>query len=549
MKYFITLITLSAILLTVTFCKKEETVKPIGNIMIDSITIDGIKVYDNGQINHIGFKPNIKVYFDKPVDTVKIDTYNIYFSGDTYNNYTHQFNTDSKVLSIIPNENLKPLTLYRFTVSQGKNLGGNIINGYSAKFFTKLDSTDKFEQISDDSLLTLIQHRTFKYFWDFAHPTSGLARERNTSGDIVTIGGSGFGIMAIIIGIERGFITRAEGINRFTTIVSFLKNADRFHGAWGHWYNGVTGKVYPFSTNDNGGDLVETAFLVQGLITLRQYLNPNDSAENNLINQINELVNGVEWTWYTKGGEDVLYWHWSPTVGWAINMQIRGYNEALIVYVLAASSTTYPINASVYHSGWARNGAITNGKTFYGITLPVGFDYGGPLFFAHYSFLGLDPRNLSDNYANYWQQNVNHTLINRQHCIINPGRYPLYSADCWGLTASDDNTGYGVHEPTRDIGVISPTAALSSMPYTPEESKQVARFLYYKLGNKVWGEYGFYDAFNVNANWWGTSYLAIDQGPIAVMIENYRSGLCWNLFMSAPEVKQGLSRLGFTTNK
>lgn len=526
-------------------CKKEETVPAIGNIVVDSVKIDGIPVYDNGELINVTFKPTIEVFFNKKVDSSKINTYNIYFSGDVYNNYSYHFSNNFKTLVITPNINLNSLIKYRFTILEGKNLGGNIINGYTAKFLTMLDSTDKFPQLPDNDLLTLIQQRTFNYFWDYAHPVSGLARERNTSGDVVTIGGSGFGIMAIIIGIERGFISRSEGINRFSTILNFLKNADRFHGAWGHWYNGSTGKLIPFSTNDNGGDLVETAFLVQGLITLRQYLNANDETEKNLINQINDLINGVEWSWYTKGGENVLYWHWSPTVGWAINMQITGYNEALIVYVLAASSTTYPIAAQVYHSGWAINGAIVNGKSFYGIQLPVGFDYGGPLFFAHYSFLGLDPRNLQDNYANYWTQNVNHTLINRKHCILNYRKFPLYSDDCWGLTASDDNTGYGVHEPSRDIGVISPTAALSSMPYTPEESMKVARFLYYKLGDRTWGEYGFYDAFNASAGWWANSYLAIDQGPIIVMIENYRTGLCWNLFMSAPEIKTGLTKLGF----
>lgn len=542
MKFFHFLILVSLLFIN---CKKEETTPAIGNILVDSLKIDGIPVSDNSEIYNVSLRPTIEVYFNKRVDSSQINTFNIYFSGNIYNDYNYHFSNNFKTLVITPNINLNSLFKYQFTILEGKNLGGNIINGYTARFLTMLDSTDKFPQLSDSDLLTLIQQHTFKYFWDFGHPVSGLARERNTSGDVVTIGGSGFGIMALIIGIERGFISRSEGVNRFSTILNFLKNADRYHGAWGHWYNGSTGKLIPFSTNDNGGDLVETAFLVQGLITLRQYLNPNDETENNLINQINELINGVEWSWYTKGGENVLYWHWSPTVGWAMNMQVTGYNEALIVYVLAASSTTYPINAQVYHSGWARNGAIVNGKLFYGIQLPVGFDYGGPLFFAHYSFLGLDPRNLQDNYANYWTQNVNHTLINRKHCILNYRKYPLYSADCWGLTASDDNTGYGVHEPTRDIGVISPTAALSSMPYTPEESMKVARFLYYKLGDRTWGEYGFYDAFNVSAGWWANSYLAIDQGPIIIMIENYRTGLCWNLFMSAPEIKEGLTKLGF----
>ncbi|HNT41698.1 MAG TPA: glucoamylase family protein [Tenuifilaceae bacterium] len=409
-----------------------------------------------------------------------------------------------------------------------------------------IDSTPKYPVIPDDDLLTLIQQQTFRYFWDFGHPSCGMARERDNSGDIVTIGGSGFGLMAIPVAIERSFITRSEGIERIATMVNFLKNADRFHGAWAHWYNGATGHVVPFSTYDNGGDLVETSYMAQALLTVRQYLSAADPAEAELINNINLLLDGIEWSWYNRDNLNMLSWHWSPSYGWAMNMFVRGWNEALITYIMAATSSTFPISAEVYHNGWAGNGAIVNGRSFYGYTLPLGHDYGGPLFFAQYSFLGLNPQNLSDQYASYWTQNVNHTLINRQYCITNPRGYLLYSPDCWGLTASDDNNGYGAHEPLNDNGTITPTAALSSMPYTPEESMRVARFLYYTLGDKLWGDYGFYDAFNPTAGWWGKSYLAIDQGPIIIMIENYRTGLCWNLFMSAPEVDGALSKLGFS---
>ncbi|MGE0079056.1 MAG: glucoamylase family protein [Bacteroidales bacterium] len=520
----------------------------IGDILVDSITVNNIKSTSNTIYNIDYNNIKINIYFNKKTDSTHFNKDFFYFSGNINTAYNYSFSSDSKVVSLSPKTTLKSLYSYRFFIDAGPNLGGTITNGYSAKFLTMLDSTDKFPQISDDELLTLIQHQTFKYFWDFGHPASGMSRERNSSDDIVTIGGSGFGLMTIPIGIERGFISRSEGIARITSIVNFLKNADRFHGAWGHWHNGNTGAIIPFSTNDNGGDLVETSYMAQALITVRQYLNTNIAEETAIINDINQLLAEIEWNWYTKDGNDVLYWHWSPTYDWVMNMQISGYNEALITYFMAATSTNYPINASVYHNGWARNGGIVNGKAFYGFTLPVGYDYGGPLFFAHYSFLGLNPQSLSDNYANYWQQNVNHSLINRQYCINNPKKYPLYSEDCWGLTASDDNTGYGVHEPTRDIGVISPTAALSSMPYTPEESMKVARFLYYKLGDKTWGNYGFYDAFNASAGWWGSSYLAIDQGPIIIMIENYRTGLCWNLFMSAPEVQQAMTKLSFVNN-
>jgi hypothetical protein len=351
--------------------------------------------------------------------------------------------------------------------------------------------------------------------------------------------------MALIVGIERSFITRNDGLQRLDKILNFLESADRFHGAWSHWINGNTGDVIPFSDNDNGGDLVETAFLVQGLLTFRQYLNAGDATEQALINRINVLWQGVEWDWYTKGGEDVLYWHWSPEKEWIMNHKISGNNETMITYILAASSPTHTINATAYHKGYARNGAIVNGNSYYDITLPLGDSYGGPLFFTHYSFVGLDPRNLEDDYANYWTQNVNHTRINYAYSVANPKQFVGYSDESWGLTASDNHIGYSAHSPTNDIGVISPTAALSSFPYTPVESMKAIKFFYYTLGDRLWGDYGFYDAFNLTEGWTANSYLAIDQGPIIVMIENYRTGLLWDLFMSAPEIQAGLTKLDF----
>jgi hypothetical protein len=218
----------------------------------------------------------------------------------------------------------------------------------------------------------------------------------------------------------------------------------------------------------------------------------------------------------------------------------------VITYVLAAASETYGVQAICYHNGYAANGAISNGRAFYGITLPLGPDYGGPLFFSHYSFLGLNPRNLRDQYAGYWDQNVSHSLIHWHYGQANPKGYIGYSADCWGLTASDNQSGYSAHSPTNDLGVITPSAALSSIPYTPEQSLRALKHFYYQLGDRLWGPYGFYDAFNVTAGWWGTSYIAIDQGPILLMIENYRTGLLWKLFMESPEVRKGLDKLGFT---
>lgn len=424
---------------------------------------------------------------------------------------------------------------------------------------TSHEANDEPDAISDDSLLTLVQYRTFQYFWDGAEPTSGAARERlhldnvypENDKHIVTSGGTGFGVMAILVGIERGFITREQGFQRLKKLVDWLEKADRFHGAWPHWMNGETGKVKPFSPRDDGGDLVETAFLAQGLLCVREYFKNGSEEERALAQKIDKLWKEIEWDWYRRGGQHVLYWHWSPKHEWAMNFAVTGYNECLIMYVLAAASPTHAIPPEVYHEGWARGGAIRNDPSHrqYGYHLALKHNgaeqYGGPLFWAHYSYLGLDPRNLRDRYADYWEHNKNHTLINRQYCIANPNGFKGYGENCWGLTASYSIKGYAGHNPANDLGVISPTAALSSFPYTPDESMKVVRYLYDSLGDTVWGKYGFYDAFSEEHNWHPPRYLAIDQGPIVVMIENHRSGLLWKLFMSAPEIKPALRRLGF----
>ncbi|MDC6365629.1 MULTISPECIES: glucoamylase family protein [Flavobacteriaceae] len=408
---------------------------------------------------------------------------------------------------------------------------------------------------SDEELMDLIQRQTFNYFWEGAEPNSGLARERihldsiypAHDKDIVTIGGSGFGIMAILVGVERDFITRDEALKRFEKITTFLEKAERFHGAWPHWLN-PDGTVAPFSTKDNGGDLVETAFLIQGLLTAKAYFNHDNDREQKLAQKIQTLWEGVEWNWYTKG-ENVLYWHWSPNYKWEMDFPVGGYNEALIMYILAASSPTYPIEKEVYEKGWARDGLIENDTIYYGLQTELNhYEHSnspvGPLFWAHYSYLGLDPNDLVDQYGNYWDLNKNHALIHYKHAMKNPGGFEGYGQNCWGLTSSYSLKGYAGHRPDDDIGVISPTAALSSFPYTPKESMQFLRFLYQDHDSLI-GKYGPFDAFSFEKDWYLPRYLAIDQGPIPVMIENYRSGLFWKLFMSNKDVQQGLQKLGF----
>ncbi|WP_026631328.1 glucoamylase family protein [Dyadobacter alkalitolerans] len=409
---------------------------------------------------------------------------------------------------------------------------------------------DRPKNLSDTALLELVQKQTFRYFWEFGHPVSGMSRERsNTAFDygdeVVTTGGTGFGIMAMIVAAERGWQPRDSVSARLLKMMKFLAKADHYHGIFPHWLNGATGKIVPFGRKDDGGDLVESSFLFQGMLAARQYFDRDNDVERDLRNRIQWIWNEAEWDWYTRGNPNQLYWHWSPNNGWAMNFELRGYNETLITYVMAASSPRYPITAQVYNKCWAQSDHFKNGKEYYGVKLPLGFDYGGPLFFAHYSFLGLDPRKLKDQYADYWEQNVNHSLINYKHCVANPGKFKGYGENSWGLTASDTYNGYNAHSPTNDFGTITPTAALSSFPYTPEQSMKALRHFYDDLGEKIWSEYGFTDAFNESQNWYAKSHLAIDQGPIIVMIENYRTGLLWKLFMKDPDVQTGLKKLGF----
>lgn len=413
------------------------------------------------------------------------------------------------------------------------------------------DATKRPRNLSDSALLDLVQKQTFRYFWDFAHPVSGMARERSNENfgygnETVTTGGTGFGIMSVIVAVERKWISRDTAAKFMRKMINFLVKANSYHGVFPHWMDGATGKTIPFSRKDDGADLVESSYLFQGLLCARQYFNGDSPAEREFRGKLNWIWKGVEWDWFTRGGQEVLYWHWSPNNGWAMNFPVRGFNECLIMYILAASEgDQYAVPASVYHRGWAESNFFKNGKTFYNHKLPLGFDYGGPLFFSQYSFLGLDPNGLKDRYADYWEQNKNHTLINHDYCVDNPKAFKGYGANCWGLTASDTWNGYDAHSPTNDNGTITPTAALSAFPYTPEYSMQALKHFYYDLGDKIWSEYGFIDAFNETKNWYAKSHLAIDQGPIIVMIENYRSGLLWKLFMSCPEIKSALKKLDF----
>lgn len=418
------------------------------------------------------------------------------------------------------------------------------------------------EQFENDSVfLDFIQKVHFNYMWEGADSTSGLAKERihldnhypENDQNTITIGGSGFGVAGLIVAMDRGFITREAGVERLHKIADYLTKADRFHGVWPHWLDGPTGKVKPFGKKDNGGDLVESAFLMQTLLCVRQYMDANVETEKALIDKINKLWNEMEFDWYRNGGKNVLYWHWSPEYEWEMNFPLEGYNECLMAYILGASSPTHGIPAECFHEGWARSGGIKTDVKPYGLPLDAKHNgaeaMGGPLFWAHYSYIGLDPRGLKDQYVDYWNVTRNHAMVDYKYCVENPKNFVGYGENCWGLTASYSTKGYAAHCPgDNDCGVITPTAALSSFPYTPEESMRALKYFYSK-GEWIWGKYGFYDAFSETDNWTVPRYLAIDQLTIAPMIENYRTGLLWNLFMSCPEIQAGLVKLGFTITK
>jgi hypothetical protein len=409
--------------------------------------------------------------------------------------------------------------------------------------------------LSDDQLLTMVQEASFRYYWEGAHPEAGMTLE-NIPGDprIVATGASGFGIMAIIVGVERGFITREQGIRRLLKIVHYLEKADRYHGVWPHFTDGSTGRTLPvFSKYDSGGDLVETSFLMEGLLAARQYFRGSGELERALYDKITRLWETVEFDWYRKSpNSDFLYWHWSPQYHWVINHPLVGFNETMIVYLLAIAAPKHGVPASLYYSGWANQSkdagdAYVNGHTYYGIKLDVGLGTGGPLFFTHYSYMGFDPRGWRDRFTDYFENNRHIALINRAYCIDNPKKFKGYGERCWGLTAADGPKGYVPYEPDPklDDGTMAPTGAISSFPYTPDHSMKALKYFYRQLGDRLWNVYGFQDAFNLTEDWFARIYMGLNQAPMAVMIENYRTGLIWKLFMSNPEIRPALQRIGF----
>ncbi len=481
-----------------------------------------------------GYDSHVELSWSKPLDKLSSRIYASFDGGQVFE--VRGETTGSHYLDFLP------------ASARNKAIAYKVVSVLQERESLPMETIATVRDYSDDELLDMMQRYTFRYFWEGAHQASGMALERsNGSGTTAASGATGMGLMAMIAAHEREYKPREQIKERIVKILEFLQRCDRHHGAWSHWYNGDTGSTQPFSTYDDGGDLVETSFVAQALVALKNYFTGDDPLSVQIREKADLLWKGIDWDWYRQGGQNVLFWHWSPNHGFRMNMKITGWNECLVTYVMAASSPTHPVPPAVYTAGWARNGALVKKRTYYNREISLSPDWGGPLFWIHYSHLGINPHGLKDQYADYWTEHVNTALIHYDYAVDNPRGWKNFGTNCWGLTASDDPSGYTAHQPVlNDNGTISPTAALASMPYAPMEAMNALKYFYRVRGKDIFGLYGPYDAFNDDLGWVKKAWLGIDQGPIMVMIENYRSGLLWNTVMKDTDVQAGLTKLGFT---
>jgi len=516
---------------------QSETNNTSRTILLDEITVfKSLAVIPSvSNLTGTGYDSHAELEWTMPVKNM---LYRIYGSFDSGANYELRGETaDSVYLDFVP-DNGKNATVMYHVVAVAQNRESE-----------PEQASVTLQDYTDDELLDMVQRYCFRYFWEGAHQPSGMALERTNGGTVTAASGAtGMGLMAMIVAYEREYRPREDIKDRIIKILNFLETCDRFQGAWSHWYNADTKHTIPFTTDDDGGDLVETSYVAQALIALKHYFSGSDAKSVQIREKADMLWKGVNWDWYRQYGQNVLYWHWSPSYLFMKNMKITGWNEALVTYIMAAASPVYGIPKEVYTQGWARSGAMVVKRTYYSYEINLSHDYGGPLFWVHYSHLGLNPRGLTDQYASYWQEHVNTVKIHVAYAVDNPGHFKNYSNKCWGLTASDDPYGYTAHQPvSNDNGTISPTAALSSMPYDPEDAVRALKYFYRERGKDLFGRFGPYDAFNDNLGWVQKAYIGIDQGPIVIMIENYRTGLLWNNVMVDADVRAGLSKLGFQT--
>ncbi len=546
-----------AIMLLVLSCNPDDNVDPVP-LLVKTKTVDG-KSPDKGALSGVLLQPVFRVAFSHPLNKSNVAANiilvkNTFTGNDTSVATEWSLENNDSVLVVRPATALDYLSCYQLELLANlrSNNGGTLSSEQQIEIQTIVNPADKRSRISDEALLDTIQKATFNYFWTYDSETSGLVPDRNTaSKDYCAIGATGFGIMTIPAAIERGFITRQAGLNRMLKMVDFLKNkVSSYKGVFPHYVNGKTGAVIA-SGNLDGWDVVETSFLMMGLLTARQYFDGSSADETNLREDINSLYQNIDWAYYTKEGQNALFWSWNPTGGWGI--KLAGWNETLISYVLAASSPTHGINKAAYDQGFAGNGWMKDGTDYYGYVLPLGKagDFGGPLFISQFSFLGINPKGLSDSYADYELQTSRHALINHDYCTRNPLGYSTYSDNCWGLTAgATSDRGYQSMSPVNDLGYVLPSASVASLPYATEASMKAVKYFYYTLGDILWTQYGFADSFSLDTYpyWVSSEVFGYDQLNMFIAIENYRSGLIWNLFTSCPEIKAGMKKMGFSAS-
>ncbi len=405
--------------------------------------------------------------------------------------------------------------------------------------------------LTDEALLDSLQRTAFEYFWNEANPVNGLIRDRNQSWSPCSIAAQGFGFSAICIAIDHGWVTLEEGRARIRLAMDTLWNGAQ--GPEQYNRNGYKGLFYHFldynsgvRTWDSELSTIDTALLMAGVLDAQEYFTGADPLDGELRALADSLYLRVDWDFMRNFGAGIRM-GWKPETGFNTFGNWVGYNEAMILYILALGSPTHPVPTYTWTT-WTNN---YNWGTQYGYTYLI-FP---PLFGHQYSHCWIDFRGIQDNYMrlkdiDYFENSRRATLAAREYCIANPFGHVGYGPNTWGLTASDDPGGYLAHgapPAQNDNGTITPTAAAGSIPFAPEVVVPALQNMYDAYGVMLWGKYGFKDAFNLGQFWWGTDYLGIDQGPIIIMIENYLNGAVWNRFMQNPYLQAGLAGAGFAT--
>lgn len=391
------------------------------------------------------------------------------------------------------------------------------------------------EAMTDNEFLDLVQKRAAMFFWQEADPRTGLVpdRARNfapRAGRVANLAATGFGLTALIIAQERGWLSRDQVYNRTLTTLQFAR--DRlFHkeGFSYHWLNTRTGAREWNSEVSS----VDTALFLAGALFAGEYYRGTRVAEI-----ADHLYRRANWKWMCNGRKFVCHGY-RPESQSFLKYHWGAYCETLLVDVLAIGSPTFPIDAKAWHDMTRK---VRSYKSYRCIALP-------PLFTHQYHNLWVDFRGLHDGVADYFENARTATLANRQYCIDGMKRHSTYGPDSWGLTACDGPQGYRVYGAppgrAKDDGTVAPTAPGGSFAFTPKESLAALKHMYYTYKPRIWGRYGFCDAYNVDKDWNASDVIAINLGPIVLAIENHRTGMVWKHFMKIAHVRRAIKRIGF----